>query len=70
VPESRSIRVNVDALDTLGALAGDLLVEGGRANLRAREFASLVERLRQRNVVGPLWSYFSMLQRLWPQPLA
>lgn len=33
-------------------------------------FASLVERLRRRNVVGPLWSYFSMLQRLWPQPSA
>jgi len=26
----------------------------------------LVERLRQRGVVGPLWSYLSMLQRLWP----
>ncbi len=30
-------------------------------------YARLVERLRQRRVVGPLWSYFSMIQRLWPQ---
>lgn len=30
-------------------------------------YAALVERLRQRNVVGPLWSYFAMIQRLWPQ---
>jgi radical SAM superfamily enzyme YgiQ (UPF0313 family) len=32
-------------------------------------YTRLVERLRQRGVVGPLWSYFSMLQRLWPQKL-
>jgi radical SAM superfamily enzyme YgiQ (UPF0313 family) len=31
------------------------------------EYQQLVNRLRQRRVVGPLWSYFSMLQRLWPQ---
>lgn len=31
-------------------------------------YARLVERLRQRGVVGPLWSYLSMIQRLWPQP--
>ena len=30
-------------------------------------YASLVERLRQRGVVGPLWSYFAMLQRIQPQ---
>lgn len=30
-------------------------------------FTSLVERLRQRGVAGPLWSYFAMMQRLWPQ---
>jgi radical SAM superfamily enzyme YgiQ (UPF0313 family) len=30
-------------------------------------YAQLVARLRSRGVVGPLWSYFSMLQRLWPQ---
>jgi radical SAM superfamily enzyme YgiQ (UPF0313 family) len=32
------------------------------------EYQKLVNRLRERRVVGPLWSYFSMLQRLWPQP--
>ena len=30
-------------------------------------YANLVERLRQRGVVGPLWSYFAMLQRIQPQ---
>ncbi len=30
-------------------------------------YAQFVERLRRRGVTGPLWSYFSMLQRLWPQ---
>lgn len=30
-------------------------------------YTRLVERLRQRGVVGPLWSYFSMIQHLWPQ---
>jgi radical SAM superfamily enzyme YgiQ (UPF0313 family) len=30
-------------------------------------YARLVERLRQRGVVGPLWSYLSMIQRLWSQ---
>ena len=30
-------------------------------------YASLVNRLRQRGVVGPLWSYFSIIQRLWPR---
>jgi radical SAM superfamily enzyme YgiQ (UPF0313 family) len=30
-------------------------------------YASLVERLRQRGVVGPLWSYFAILQRIQPQ---
>jgi radical SAM superfamily enzyme YgiQ (UPF0313 family) len=30
-------------------------------------YAQLVARLRQRGVVGPLWSYFAMIQRLWPQ---
>ena len=33
----------------------------------APAYARLVERLRQRGVAGPLWSYFSMIQRLWPQ---
>jgi radical SAM superfamily enzyme YgiQ (UPF0313 family) len=30
-------------------------------------YARLVERLRARGVPGPLWSYFAMVQRLWPQ---
>jgi radical SAM superfamily enzyme YgiQ (UPF0313 family) len=29
-------------------------------------YARLVERLRSRGTVGPLWSYFAMIQRLWP----
>jgi radical SAM superfamily enzyme YgiQ (UPF0313 family) len=29
-------------------------------------YASLVERLRQRGVVGPLWGYFAILQRIQP----
>jgi len=32
-------------------------------------YQKLVSRLRQRGVAGPLWSYFSMIQRLWPQGL-
>lgn len=43
----RSIRVAVDALDLLGALAGDLLVEGARSNLRAQELAGLVQRVNR-----------------------
>jgi len=34
------------------------------------EFAGLVARLRSRGVVGPLWSYFAMLQRIMPQGAA
>jgi hypothetical protein len=34
------------------------------------EFAGLVARLRSRGVVGPLWSYFAMLQRILPQGVA
>jgi radical SAM superfamily enzyme YgiQ (UPF0313 family) len=30
-------------------------------------YLKLVSRLRQRGVAGPLWSYFSTLQRLWPR---
>lgn len=30
------------------------------------DFAKLVSRLRSRGVVGPLWSYFAMLQRIMP----
>ncbi len=32
-------------------------------------YQSLVTRLRKRGVAGPLWSYFSMIQRLWPHGL-
>jgi len=32
-------------------------------------YQNFVARLRQRGVVGPLWSYFSMLQRLGPKEL-
>lgn len=32
-------------------------------------YTRLVERLRARGVTGPLWSYFSMVQRVW-QPMA
>lgn len=32
----------------------------------APAYTSLVARLRSRGVVGPLWSYLSMIQRLWP----
>jgi radical SAM superfamily enzyme YgiQ (UPF0313 family) len=31
-------------------------------------YTRLVELLRSRGVAGPLWSYFSMIQRLWPSP--
>lgn len=43
----RSIRVAVDALDQLGALAGDLLVEGARANLRSQELGALLGRVHR-----------------------
>ncbi|HEV2210611.1 MAG TPA: lipid biosynthesis B12-binding/radical SAM protein [Verrucomicrobiae bacterium] len=33
-------------------------------------FLNLVSRLRQRGVAGPLWSYFSTIQRLWPRGFA
>ena len=31
-------------------------------------YASLVNQLRKRGVMGPLWGYFAMTQRIWPQP--
>jgi two-component system chemotaxis sensor kinase CheA len=40
----RSIRVNVEVLDSLGLLAGDLLVESARGRLRASEVESLLNR--------------------------
>jgi radical SAM superfamily enzyme YgiQ (UPF0313 family) len=33
-------------------------------------YTRLVERLRSRGVAGPLWSYFAILQRLGPAPVA
>ena len=30
-------------------------------------YKPLIERLRRRGITGPLWSYVSMAQRLWPQ---
>ncbi len=30
-------------------------------------YTRLVERLRKKGALGPLWSYFSTIQRLWPQ---
>jgi radical SAM superfamily enzyme YgiQ (UPF0313 family) len=29
-------------------------------------YISLIERLRKKGAIGPLWSYFSTIQRLWP----
>jgi two-component system, chemotaxis family, sensor kinase CheA len=40
----RTIRVNVEILDSLGVLAGDLLVESARGRLRGLETAHLFER--------------------------
>lgn len=43
-PADRSIRVNVEILDALGLLAGDLLVESARAGLRGDDLQGLFER--------------------------
>src|SRR5690606_24282018 len=40
----RSIRVNVELLDSVGLLAGDLLVESARSRIRARELEGLLQR--------------------------
>lgn len=40
----RSIRVNVELLDSVGLLAGDLLVESARSELRGQELQSLFDR--------------------------
>lgn len=42
--KDRSIRVNVETLDALGLLAGDLLVESARARLRGSELSELFQR--------------------------
>jgi radical SAM superfamily enzyme YgiQ (UPF0313 family) len=31
------------------------------------DYTRLVERLRKKGAVGPLWSYYSTIQRLWPR---
>lgn len=43
-PVDRSIRVNVEILDALGLLAGDLLVESARSGLRTDEIQGLFAR--------------------------
>lgn len=43
-PTDRSIRVDVEILDALGLLAGDLLVESARNRLRAEELTELLAR--------------------------
>jgi len=40
----RTIRVNVEMLDALGLMAGDLLVESARARLRAAELNGILQR--------------------------
>ncbi|MBF5044101.1 response regulator [Aggregicoccus sp. 17bor-14] len=40
----RTIRVNVETLDALGLLAGDLLVESARNQLRGEDMAQILER--------------------------
>jgi radical SAM superfamily enzyme YgiQ (UPF0313 family) len=78
------IRPGDDLLRPVYYLAPGLTEEGVFARLR--EFArrspnwiagdphpkltGVVARLRQRGVVGPLWSYFAMMQRLLPQGAA
>jgi len=42
--QDRTIRVAVDVLDSLGLLAGDLLVESARASLRGDEISALFDR--------------------------
>ncbi|HVE87632.1 MAG TPA: response regulator [Myxococcales bacterium] len=42
--QDRSIRVNVETLDAMGLLAGDLLVESARAQLRSTEMSELFQR--------------------------
>jgi radical SAM superfamily enzyme YgiQ (UPF0313 family) len=34
------------------------------------DYTRLVQTLRKRGVIGPLWSYFAMIRRLWPQGAA
>lgn len=71
---------DTDLLAPAYYLAPGLSVEGVFAQLRefaglapnwivgdpVPTYARLIERLRRKGAVGPLWSYFSSLQRLWP----
>ncbi|MGA9525622.1 MAG: ATP-binding protein, partial [Myxococcaceae bacterium] len=43
-PADRSIRVNVEMLDQMGVLAGDLLVESARTSLQFRETTEIIQR--------------------------
>jgi radical SAM superfamily enzyme YgiQ (UPF0313 family) len=75
------IEQETDLLAPTYYLAPGLTVDGVFARLRgfARlapnwivgdpvpAYTRLVERLRKKGAVGPLWSYFSTIQRLWPQ---
>ena len=79
-----TIKLNADLLTPTYYVAPGLTAEGVYAQLRGFSHLSpnwivgdpdpaytrLVEGLRRRGVVGPLWSYFSTLQRLWPQDAA
>jgi len=78
------IRADTDLLPPAYYLAPDLTAEAVFAQLQefarlspnwivgdpAPAYTTLVERLRRRGVVGPLWSYFAMLQRIRPSALA
>ena len=80
VAEGR-IRPDADLLAPTYYLAQGLSVDGLLAQLQeyARlspnwivgepvpAYRNLIERLRKKGAVGPLWSYFSTIQRLWPQ---
>jgi len=77
------IRRDTNLLEPVYYLAAGLTEEGVFAQLqefRRRSpnwiagdpdpvYQKLVARLRARGVAGPLWSYFSMIQQLWPQGL-
>jgi radical SAM superfamily enzyme YgiQ (UPF0313 family) len=80
----RLIQADTDLLAPTYYLASDLSSEAvfGQLNEFARQspnwivgdptpdYAKLVERLRERGIVGPLWSYFAMLQRVRPHAVA
>ena len=75
------IRADADLLAPAYYLAPGLTVEGVFAELHefarlapnwivgipAPAYTNLVERLRGKGVLGPLWGYLSMIQRLWPR---